>query len=741
MSTPIVDNLESNEFIYQRFVLVTGSISAFVPDATATPYLAVETPSFPTQTFPVSPTTGAWKALVHLQPGPQSLTFAFNGESTASTTLTNIAYMPLLHIPPLHLAVMVASDSPQRMDCPPEKAASPTHSDVEAAKKKMRTWAYMCQAYTAEEMRKNGFGRRSFRLDEEWAQDTLSISDEDPVFRVTAKVHVVPTSLTTAQLRDPNMAQQNANAHNKDGLYNIFHNALRDYGGPFQTYPGQEDGPVVAGHIIDSHYDSRKDLITAHAALGGTGGPHGNLHLGMFGSHTHWAWPRFIEEMAPCLLDATRVTARSLVGNDNGQCGTFWETCCIGQGAALHEVGHAFGLPHQASGIMRRGYIDWNRSFVAKESYNVRRESPAAPSVPEEHENHWHLADLLHLATHPMFALPSDGPRTPPAPVSTRPGRDAISVSSPAGIAHVSWTRDDHVLKQEDLRAKKLTSLDFNLEEVRNAFAPSASEEAAAPAPEGKLSVTVTACDGAQKTIDDFWDYATSSFVPLPGCDFIVKKKSVISGGPEAPWGVWSWAVLLSKLDSTGKVVPAVKIQIQRGAWFDGVYVHYEDGTQQVTGAKTHPNGRGKSLGGNTTMFKLQPGEQITHACVSAGAPFGFVNQVVFFKDKKDLRAGYEALRPDSGEVIVGFYGKNQHDNDYCPTLEFGILTIPVGATLPKEAYGMRALLNTDGGSGTKNANKTGGIVVSRAPQDYEEYHDDDDDEDEEDEDEEMDED
>ena len=39
----------------------------------------------------------------------------------------------------------------------------------------------------------------------------------------------------------------------------------------------------------------------------------------MFGSHTHWAWPRFVEEIVPCLLDATRVTARSGVGNDNGE--------------------------------------------------------------------------------------------------------------------------------------------------------------------------------------------------------------------------------------------------------------------------------------------------------------------------------------------------------------------------------------------------------------------------------------
>ena len=59
---------------------------------------------------------------------------------------------------------------------------------------------------------------RSFRIEEEWAQDTLSIHDETPTFRLTAKVHVVKSKYTTAELRDPNLAQQNKEAERGGGF-------------------------------------------------------------------------------------------------------------------------------------------------------------------------------------------------------------------------------------------------------------------------------------------------------------------------------------------------------------------------------------------------------------------------------------------------------------------------------------------------------------------------------------------
>ncbi|THH19654.1 hypothetical protein EW146_g1550 [Bondarzewia mesenterica] len=416
----------------------------------------------------------------------------------------------------------------------------------------------------------------------------------------------------------------------------------------------------------------------------------------MFGSHIHWAWPRFIEEITPCLLDATFVPPRSLVGNDNSECGTFWEACYIGPSAALHEVGYAFGLPHQPSGIMSRGYVEWNRSFVAKgnvsisayipraltivkndvlESYCVSRNSPAHPSVPLETSNHWHLADKLHLASHPMFALPGDVPRTcDKAPISTQPMRDRIVVKSENGIAHLCWMRDGKAVREHDIS-------ELGQGEKKNGV--------------GKLGLTITACDGAQKTIADFWEYATEALVVLPGFDFVVKKKSVVNGGPEGQWGVWRWAVLLTKLNKDGKVIRADKLQIQRDLWFDGMYVHYEDETQVVADVKIQ-------------SLRIKSGE------------YGFVNEVQFIakEDAGAARKGMEELVPDYGEKIIGFYGKYQHDNGFCPTLEFGILTIPQGTELPKDAYEMPALRNADGGSGVSLSDVNGGGAWGQCEED-----------------------
>ncbi|KAI0262594.1 putative peptidase family-domain-containing protein [Gloeopeniophorella convolvens] len=725
---PVIDNLTSNEFVYHRFVLVTGKIAFFAHlDETATPYISVDTPSFPTQVFPISPTTGAWKALVHLQPGPQTITFAFNGDQDASAKVENVAYLPLLHVPPLHLALMVASDSKQRMDCPQEKAASPSHSDVEAAKSKMRMWAYMCQAFIAEEMRKNGFGRRSFRLDEEWAQDTLSFKDEEPTFRVTAKVHVVPTVLDTLQLREPGMSLPDPHG-NSETLFHTFQIALQQYGGPFKTYRGDSSPPVVAGHIFDSHFDPESGVITGHLAYGAK--EEGKFSLGMFGSHSHWAWPRFVEEIAPCLLDSKRVTERSGVANENGESGTFWEACVMGQGGALQQVCSGLGLRKQPTGIMQRGYVDWNRSFVARESYSARRKSPAAASVPAETENRFHLADMLQLAAHPLFALPGDKPAAEPVPLFTVPQHDGVRFASAAGIALIAWERGGALVRESDVRAQNFAELRVLFADVRREF-PGA-EDKGAPV----LTVTVTAKDGAQRTIESFWEFATSAFVPLPGCDFVVSKRGFgADSQPERNYKVWKWAVLLSKLGPDGEVVRANRIQVQRGAWFDGCYVRYEDGTQEVMGPKMHANGSRKNLGGNEKMVNIKPGEKIVRAYVRASEyrP-DWIGQFSPVVDEHQTRDGaWTELKPSQGEVIIGFYGRHQQDNEFCPTLEIGILTIPEGATLPLEAYSLDALNNTDGGIGQQPCG-AGPYMDPNAEEDEDEDGEGDDDDDDDDE-------
>jgi hypothetical protein len=67
----------------------------------------------------------------------------------------------------------------------------------------------------------------------------------------------------------------------------------------------------------------------------------------------------------------------------------------------MHEVGHLFGCPHQASGVMLRDYPRLHRSITAIEPHKAKKEVG-------EGLCHWHILDLLRFAGHPSFKLPED---------------------------------------------------------------------------------------------------------------------------------------------------------------------------------------------------------------------------------------------------------------------------------------------------------------------------------------------
>ncbi|KAL2194409.1 putative peptidase family-domain-containing protein [Corynascus similis CBS 632.67] len=331
--------------VYQRCIIVSGRCSKSLALGKDEGYVLVESKDvldqivFPEQRWPMC--RGSFKSLVLLSPGLNKIVIT-SGEDTSS--YTTVRYVPLLNTPPLHLAILIAKDSPLLIDCPPAKLGglSTAHSSLDGAIAKFRMTAYMWQALTAEDLRVKGLGRRSFRLEEEWSADTLSQrSLQTPTMSTVPKIHLVRTDKTVAELRNAQFAQQNPHARQKDMLHEIFSNALLAHGTPFTTHAR----PIVAGLILDSHYNLTghgrdKPYILAHAALG-SHNPVG-LSLGIFGSHLTYAWPRFLEEVPACLLDAT--PTGDTVGNDNGECDTMWRACAVGQGAFLHELKSEVGI-------------------------------------------------------------------------------------------------------------------------------------------------------------------------------------------------------------------------------------------------------------------------------------------------------------------------------------------------------------------------------------------------------------
>lgn len=406
---PKLTSIIDGSVVYQKVLLVQGEIGEPRQkpiDGTVTAHHDKDGLSFPPTHWPVS--ESYFKALIYLSPGWNRIRLDFtspklsnNSGSTAPmhSSYIMLNYLPLNSAPPLHLAILVGKDSPGTYDTMPERREK-EGNDLSLAIRKFRMAAHLWQAFTAEQMYRQKFGRRCFRFDEEWQTGTLSIRDwESGQMKNEAKVHIIRAEQTVEELRDLNRAQQHAAAENKGDLYSISAAAIEKY---FNLRDGQK--LYVACLILDSHWDREANTILAHAALGGSSD---RLNLGIFGSHALQSYPSCIEEVVPSFLDCT-VTDTAYVANDCNESGSSWEAANIGIGAHMHEVGHLFGCPHQENGVMLRDYVRLNRSFVIKEGYCTRTQSPGMKVCKIEDECGWHRLDALRFRHHPCFRLPSD---------------------------------------------------------------------------------------------------------------------------------------------------------------------------------------------------------------------------------------------------------------------------------------------------------------------------------------------
>ncbi|KAK2006064.1 zinc metallo proteinase [Colletotrichum eremochloae] len=714
-----IENFHDGETVHQRCVIIKGYYYTTTPwhDFITISSSDGTTKTFPPQTWPLD--ASRFKALVLLSPGKNILKItcrSTDAENPGPSTLT-LNYIPLLQTPPLYLAIMIAKDSPLLIDCPPSKYGplSTAHSSIDAAVAKMRMTAYMWQAFTAEDMRMKGLGRRSFRLEEEFAVDTTtsqiftsSLDDSAAIMRSTAKVHIVRSSKTVAELRDADVAQQNEAGRNRDKLFDYFLDALASHGGPFEA----SSRPVVAGMLLDAHFSTGQGMILGHAALG-CHNPKG-VSLGIMGSHLTYSFPRFLEEVVECLRD-TRAPGRT-VGNDNDECDSFWEACCVGQGAFLHEVGHAFGAPH-TTGIMARGYPrHWARNFLVRTARAAHTGEEEIWIVNGEenmvNDAKWDLRDALSFRMLPHFWMPGDKKTATEArtsaPVVTvaDPESDTedvgIEMYCAAGIATIKFNGEP---EEEPNIAEPYKKVFFGRKELEGRFDP-----------EEELNVYVLGMNGKTKTVRNLWKvFASSEFVRIPGSDVVLRKRSVMSKeleeSDESNDEFWSWATLLTKKDADGKVVGASSIDVRTGCILDGAYVEFPDGTKVNCGPRISKWGGGKTkheFGGHAAEnVRVPKGEEIVRIEVARGNNILHGMRIHFGNGKAGgALSGYEdepqeetlALEVQSDERIVGFYGRSWWGHHFDGLVEFGIITAPNGVELPDQVYKMKELQNTDGG-------------------------------------------
>ncbi|KAF9881425.1 hypothetical protein CkaCkLH20_00571 [Colletotrichum karsti] len=717
-----IENFHEGETVHQRCVIIKGRyLIESSHDECDSSFVTVEASDgantiFPTQTWPIA--DDRFRIIALLSPGVNKLAI----KRTIGTTEDNetheltLNYVPLLQNPALHLAIMVAKDSPLLIDCPPAKygPVSTAHSSIDAAVAKLRMSAYMWQALTAEDMRMKGLGRRAFRLEEEWTADTTSskfiasahekAKEATGAMRSSAKIHIIRSDKTVAEIRDAEIAQQNESGSRREKLFDYFLDALAKHGGPFEA----SSHPVVAGMILDSHYSMEQKLILGHAALG-CHNPNG-ISLGMMGSHLAYSWPRFLEEVSESFLD-TRYPGPT-VGDDNNECDSLWEACSVGQGAFLHEVGHAFGAPH-TTGIMARGYSrHWPRNFLVKTAYSLHTDEEGFVVVDGETENdaRWDIKDALSFRMLSHFWLPGDV-KMPANARSSAPTVALVNIDTENVGVEVSCVSD-------------LASIEFNGKAEGNAtiahpvdvwFYGMKDLETRFSRDED-LKMTLVGMNGKSKTIRNLWKmFDSSTFIRIPDSDVVLRKRSVMTKDLEESEGVesddkfWSWATLLTRKKNNGDIVHASSIDVRTGCILDGAYVHFPDGKRVNCGPRISRWGGGThEFGGHASEdVRVPKGQEIVKVEVARESNI-LAGMRIHFRNGKSGGAlsGYgegreeETLTLDaqSDEKIVGFYGRSWWGHHFDGLVEFGIITAPADVALPDKVYRMKELQNTDGG-------------------------------------------
>ncbi|KAI0542398.1 metallopeptidase [Xylaria digitata] len=585
---PRVTNIREKSTVYQKVLLVTGVIGQDPhPQTDGTLLVSRPDKAFPPTIWPVY---GArFKALVYLFPGPNAVHFEFQKPGSPNKHRSSILlYMfDPKNAPPLQLAILVAKDSSCTFDNA-LKGVGGEANGLETAICKFRTAAYLWQSFTAEQMEKSGLGRRTFRFDEEWTNGTSHPHDfSNSMMRSEARVHIIRTDKTVAEIRDLERAQRDPNALNNSELVDVTAAALRDY---FRMAPGQKQ--YVATLILDSHRDMNDKLTTGHGAFGGQVGD--DLHLAMLGSHFLQYCPSTICDVVKAFRDCSPTDLKMLIDEAN-VAGTSWEAAAYGIGAHLHEIGHLLGSPRQEKGIMAGDFMTLNRTFMIREAYSTRTKSKGGPVEPKD-EPTWHRLDLLGYRFHPLFRNATD---KVPYPDGTVHGwvveKDKLLITASSGLlcteiyaegdefcgTWLEYPRDGQMMRRTTLIEAELRE---RLPESKR---------------RSRVKIIVRSMGGGILVIEDLHQMCTKSSLKLTSGPLgKLAYRSTKIGSSELKDSEPQEIIFSNAVASVNRILTSVTTY--HGNAVDGLEFHYDDGSSQLFGK------RGGQTGGDRFIMVVQ---------------------------------------------------------------------------------------------------------------------------------------
>lgn len=317
---PVVTNFRDGQVVRYPVVLLVGRTG----DASGSGVTVVnESSRRDTRQMAGLAGGGAFKALTELVPGDNRLTVRC-GQAETKLTLT---YKPAdsdLVVRVLYWTDRTGATAFQ----------TPDPNDGQDWSGKLDTAMKLLQCFTAERINDIGLGRRTFNL------------ELDDAGRV--KVHLLRGTAMAAEYRKMTGLQ----------LYAAAGAQLQ------RQYPSRTAKNLVIPAF--TRFDANTGQAMAHTALGG-----GDVAL--FGGADLFTWPDHLAEAQAAFMDASPINREKFFSDSAGR-DRYWACTSTTMGAALHELGHVFGLVHSTDrqDIMTRGYDRLNRFFTLVEPPHSR---------------------------------------------------------------------------------------------------------------------------------------------------------------------------------------------------------------------------------------------------------------------------------------------------------------------------------------------------------------------------------
>lgn len=268
------------------------------------------------QNYQAEVVSGVFKLPILLRGGINEMTITTGSTSNRFT----LNYQASTNPKKVKMMVAIPADEDGRFLAEPG-----VDNSLETAKQKLKVEAWLMQSATAEMMYKAGKSHMTYNL--------MMDADGTPLIE-TLRLPLSKAELlkkTGNELYDLIAATIRANAYDANVKYMVT-----------MSFSSYSDGQV-----------------TGHTALGGG-------YLGVFGAlHLHTC-PTSLSQVNSAFMNTQAIDTKFFPDDSNGRM-TYWANCATGMGASLHELGHTFDLPHTPTGIMSRGFDNFNRLFMLRE--------------------------------------------------------------------------------------------------------------------------------------------------------------------------------------------------------------------------------------------------------------------------------------------------------------------------------------------------------------------------------------